>query len=213
MKPSAPSVHIMALVTALAFIACGGDDEQQEARTIVETVTVEAPPAPPAEQAPAAGDVPTDQSLLPGVVGAEGTYAMSVRDSDLDYGFTLDRLPRESEWVFATSCLGSECTIEMRRELSSGAFKTLTLRPADGREGVFEADSTGTAECTFGPDDEAPTDQRYSIKLNAPEDVAGRQTATSLDAYFTETTDACDRPGRRGDVSGGTVSWTGVLQR
>lgn len=220
MKPSAHSVHIMALVTALAFIACGGDDEQQEARTIVETVTVEAPPPPAEEQVPPTDeDVPTDedlpagQPLPPGVVGADGTYAMTVRDADSDTGLLIDNVPRRSEWVFATSCTGPDCTIEMRRELASGVFKTLTLTPSEGREGVFEADSTGTAGCTLGLIDEASSDQRYSIKLNAPQDVAGRQTATRIDAYFTQVTDGCDPPKPFAGVQRGTTSWTGALQR
>lgn len=214
MKPSAHSVHIMALVTALAFIACGGDDEQQEARTIVETVTVEAPPPPAEEQVPPTDeDVPAGQPLPPGVVGADGTYAMTVRDADSDTGLLIDNVPRRSEWVFATSCTGLDCTIEMRRELASGAFKTLTLTPSEGREGVFEADLTGTAECTLGSIDETSSDQRYSIKLNAPQDVAGRRTATRIDAYFTQTTDGCDPPKPFGSVQRGTTSWTGALQR
>jgi hypothetical protein len=219
MTPGARSVPAMALVAALALAACGGDDEQQEARTIVETVTTEAPPPPAKEQVPPTDeDVPTDedlpagQPLPPGVVGVDGTYAMTVRDADSDGGFFHDRGSRRSEWVFATSCTGPDCTIEMRRELDSGAFKTLTLTPAAGREGVFEADSTGTADCKFGPSDEASTDQRYSIKLNAPQDVAGRQTATRIDAYFTEATDGCTGPGGSDEVQRGTVSWTGILQ-
>jgi hypothetical protein len=206
----------MALVAALALTACGEDDEQQEARTIVETVTTEAPPPPAEEQVPPTDeDLPAGQPLPPGVVGVDGTYAMTVRDSDSDGGLSPDRGSRSSEWVFATSCAGVDCTIEMRRELASGAFKTLTLTPAAGREGVFEADSTGTTDCTFGPSDEASTDQRYSIKLNAPQDVAGRQTATRIDAYFTEETSGCDplpRPGGGDTVQRGTVSWTGILQ-
>lgn len=214
MVPGARSVPAIALVAALALAACGGDDEQQEARTIVETVTTEAPPPPADEQVPPTDeDVPAGQPLPPGVVGADGTYAMTIRDADSDTGLLNDSVPRRSEWVFATSCTGPDCTIEMRRELASGAFKTLTLTPAAGREGVFEADSTGTAECTLGSIDEASSDQRYSIKLNAPQDVAGRRTATRIDAYFTQVTDGCDPPRPFAGVLRGTVSWSGVLQR
>jgi hypothetical protein len=43
------------------------------------------------------------------------------------------------------------------------------------------------------PQEPAPTDQRYSIKLNAPQGVGGRLTATRIEAYFTEETDGYTR--------------------
>jgi hypothetical protein len=78
--------------------------------------------------------------------------------------------------------------------------------PAEGREGVFEADSTGTTDCGIGTPETAPSDQRYSIKLNAPQDIGGRQTATRIEAYFSEETNGCTDGG-----ASGAVSWTGVL--
>jgi hypothetical protein len=194
---------------ALSLAACGGDEEVQT-RTIVETVTVEAPPASAgAQPPPTAQDTPAGEPLPPGVVAADGTYAMETKDTDFVNSNTTvdDRFPTGSEWDFTTTCTGPECTVEMRRELQSGGYKTLMLMPVEDREGVFEVESTGTTECAIGSE-EPPTDQRYSLKLNAPEDVGGRQTATRIEVYFTEETEGCTDDGARG-----MVSWTGVLQR
>jgi hypothetical protein len=206
MTVSARSSFVIACVAAVLLVACGGGE--QETRTIVETVAPEQPPAPGPDQTPPNGQDPALEPLPPGVVGADGTYAMTVNDSSSE-GVDIigdDAFPEDSEWVFSTSCDGPDCEIEMRRELSSGGFKSLTLMPAEGREDVFEVDSTGDTTCDLlGATETAPAKQRYSIKLNAPEDVGGRLTATRIDAYFTEETDGC------GDGGTGAVSWAGVL--
>jgi hypothetical protein len=195
----------MACLATVLLVACGGE---QETRTIVETVTREQPPAPGPEQPPPPGQAPArePEPLPPGVVGADGTYLMTVRDSTDDITKD-DTRPAESEWTFATSCAASNCEIEMRRELQSGGSKSLTLMPVEGREDVFEADTSGETECgSFAPQEPAPTDQRYAIKLNSPQDVGGRLTATRIEAYFTEETDGC-----ADDSASGAVSWAGVL--
>jgi hypothetical protein len=207
MTISARSTPAVACIAAVLLLGCGG--EEQETRTIVETVVPEQPSAPGPEQAPPTDQPPAQEPLPPGVVGADGTYTMTVRDSSHE-GFRItsdDTDPEESEWTFSTSCPGSECEIDMRRELQSGGFKSLTLTPVGGREGAFETDTTGETACSTGRP-EAPSDQRYSIKLNAPADVGGRLTATRIEAYFTEETDGCTDGG---DRSRGAVSWTGVL--
>jgi hypothetical protein len=93
----------------------------------------------------------------------------------------------------------------MRRELGSGGFKTLRLRPST-RPNVFEAASRGSTNCATNK--KAPTRQRYSVKLDDPIDVGGRQTARTVNAFFTETTNGCTvKPAR------GVVSWRGRLDR
>jgi hypothetical protein len=219
MTTSVRSSFVVACFAAVLLVACGG--EEQETRTIVETVTREQPPTPGPDQAPPPDRPPPPgqalEPLPPGVVGADGTYAMTVRDFN-SKGINTnivedDTVLEESEWTFSTSCAASECEIEMRRELQSGGSKSLTLMPAEGREGVFEADSTGMTECGVNSGDPpAPSDQRYSIKLNAPQDIGGRQTATRIEAYFTENTDGCrDTPQGESRPASGAVSWTGVL--
>jgi hypothetical protein len=144
-------------------------------------------------------------------VAAEGTYMMTVRDfSSEGSRITVDdERPTESQWTFSTSCAAADCEIQMRRELQSGGSKSLTLMPAEGREGVFEADSSGETACgSIGIPEPSPSEQRYSIKLNASQDVGGRLTATRIEAYFTEETDGCLSGG---DSASGAVSWTGVL--
>jgi hypothetical protein len=197
-------------LAALGIGACDTDGGgEQQTRTIERTVTAP-PPDPPPPGAPTTPGDPSLPPLPPGVVAADGTYAMTTRDADYVGGENItidDKFPTESEWVFKTDCAGGRCTVEMRRELGSGAFKTLTLEPAEDRPGVFAAESTGTTECVRGT--KTPeTEQRYSIKLNGPQDVGGRSTATQIDAYFTEETDDCE--GADGPVRG-IVSWRGTL--
>ena len=69
---------------------------------------------------------------------------------------------------------------------------------------MFAGESTGTAACV--QDKHASAKQRYSIRLTAPEDVNGRQTAARMDAYFTESTRGCPLA----DLSRGVVSWRGT---
>jgi hypothetical protein len=151
----ARSTFVIACLATAVLVGCGG--EEQETRTIVETVAPEQPSAPGPEQTPPTGQDPALEPLPPGVVGADGAYAMTVRDSSFK-GFRItsdDMRPQESEWTFSTNC-ASECEIDMRRELQSGGFKSLTLTPAEGREGVFEADTSGE---TAGTERSALLDQ------------------------------------------------------
>ncbi len=188
-------------LAALALVACGGEPET---RTVVETVTAPPPPGAPAPD-PSTAPAPPPE----GAVVLEGTYAMETNEADYE-GENIavdDEFPTESEWVFATDCTGPTCTVRMRRELGSGAFKTLTLQPVEGRPGVFAGESTGTTGCVT--EQKAETQQRYSIKLNAPQPVEGRPTATRIDAYFTEETDGCELT----DRARGIVSWKGTLLR
>ena len=196
------------LVGSLAA-GCGGDEEPTRTvvRTVVETVT-----APPAED-PASSDAapadpatesPAGEPLPSGVIAADGTYAMKVRRSDWEgENTTVDDQFGGDRWSFRTECAGTDCTIQMRRELGSGGFKSLSLRPSD-RPNVFEAESKGSTNCATNK--KAPTKQRYSVKLSGPIDVGGRQTARTVDAFFTETTNGCTvKPAR------GIVSWRGRL--
>ena len=50
-----------------------------------------------------------------------------------------------------------------------------------------------------------PTKQRYSIRLTAPTDVDGRQTAKRMDVYFTEVARGC----KLSSFARGVVSWRG----
>ena len=205
--------------------ACGGGTT----KTVTITKTVTAPASTPA---PAGGattpTTPTTGATTPegettgeggttpesgtaatplpaGVVAADGTYAMRTRRSDYSGENTAvdDEFPRDSEWIFATTCQGSDCVIQMRRELGSGAFKNVTLKPDPARAGVYVAETSGTTGCAT--DDTSPTKQRYSIRLTAPTDVNGRQTAKRMDVYFTEVARGCSLS----SVARGVVSWRG----
>jgi hypothetical protein len=109
----------------------------------------------------------------------------------------------ESQWQFRTTCNGAGCSIRMRRELGSGGFKSVTLRPAAGRPNVFEGTSTGT---TRSCEERArPTRQRYSIRLSKPQALDGRTIATRIGVYFTEDAKQCG-----GAPARGVVSWRGT---
>jgi hypothetical protein len=155
----------------------------RDAQTPPTTATGATPTAPPGGEAAA--------PLPEGVIAADGTYKMRTRRSDYTGEDTAvdDEFPTDSEWIFATTCQGSDCTVQMRRELQSGAFKNVTLEPDPAPPGVYVAETSGTTGCAN--DEKSPTKQRYSIRLTAPTDVDGRQTAQRMDGYFTEVARGC----------------------
>jgi len=197
-----------ALLCAAAAAGCGSDDGARTVtvtRTVVQTVTA------PAATAPTDTTATTAAEPLPdGVVAIDGTYAMEERTDDYFGENTVVEDGFDSDWIFATTCSGgsSDCTISLRRELRDGTFKNLTLEPVEGRDGVFEARSTGTTGCATG-EKRPQARQRYSVRVNRTEDVEGRPTATVLDAYYSERTTGCELS----SPAGGTVSFRGSLQR
>lgn len=204
----------MKTVTAVATILVGvvalsgcGDDEQQ-----AKTVTVQAEPQTPSPVATAAQtQPPTDSTpaepLPEGVIGADGTYMMQVKGSDYEKENLIvdEESPYKSEWKFKTTCQGSKCSIRMMREVGSGGFKTLTLRPVEGRPNVFEGTATSSDECLIDPK-KVTTRQRYSARLHDAVDRNGRQTAQRIDAYLSETAPGCTE-GTKGELS-----WRGTLE-
>jgi hypothetical protein len=199
------SCTALLLALAAGLAACGGSTTT---RTVTETKTVTVT-APGSAQAAPQGD--SSAAPLPaGVVAIEGTYAMRTRKADYTGENTTvdDEYPTDSEWIFKTSCQGDACTVAMRRELGSGAFKNLTLQPDPERENVYAADTSGTTDCANGGHT-SPTTQHYSLKLGSPVDVGGRQTARLVDAYFTETAHNCTYS----DNARGVVSWRGKLKQ
>ena len=201
-----------ALVAALGLTACGGDTET---KTVTVTKTVTAPAdtsgqaqAPQTTEPGATTQTEGAQPATPlpaGVVAADGTYAMHTRQSDYTGENTAvdDEFPTDSEWVFQTVCQASDCELQMRRELQSGAFKNVTLEPDPQRAGVYVGASSGTTGCAG--DERSPSTQRYSVRLTAPEDLDGRPTARRMDVYFTEIARGCDLS----DVARAVVSWRG----
>ncbi len=210
-------MHRLALLAFLiGTLAAGcGEGEESATRTVVRTV-VQTVPAAPAEDSPSTDAAPADpasqasagEPLPSGVIAADGRYEMKVRRSDYEgENTTVDDEFGGDGWSFRTECAGTDCTIEMRRELGSGGFKTLSLR-ASARPNVFEGESTGSTGCASTDNKRAPTKQRHSVKLNDPTDIGGRQTARTIDVFFTETTNGCNvKPAR------GVVSWRGRLDR
>ena len=199
-----PCTVLLPLLAA-GLVACGGGTTT---KTVTETKTVTVT-APGSAQAAPQGD-PSADPLPAGVVAIEGTYAMRTRKADYTGENTTvdDEFPTDSEWTFMTRCESDACTVSMRRELGSGAFKNLTLRPDPARENVYEADTSGTTGCASGGHT-SPTKQHYSLKLSAPVDVGGRRTARLVDAYFTETAHGCTLS----HTARGVVSWRGKLMQ
>jgi hypothetical protein len=209
---------LLATLTALGLAACGGSTTT---KTVTVTKTVTAPAAAPATtptpaptaSAPAGTDTTAtttnpEQAATPlpaGVVAADGTYKMRTRKADYT-GENIavdDEFPSDSEWIFTTACQGDRCSLQMRRELGSGAFKNVTLDPDPSRPNVYVGETSGTTGCAN--DERSATNQRYSVRLTAPEDVSGRQTAQRMDVYFTETARGCSLS----TVARGVVSWRG----
>jgi hypothetical protein len=207
----ATSVAIL-MVGAIALSACGDDGQRAQTVTLpAQTVTAQAEPQTPSATTTApessAEDSTPAKPLPKGVTGADGTYTMRVKHSDYDEENLIvnEQSPSESDWKFATTCRGSTCSIRMMRQLESGGYKTLTLRPVAGRPSVFEGTATSSKECLIKPKKVA-TRQRYSIRLHSAADVNGRRTARRIDAFLTETTSGCT-PGTRG-----VLSWHGALK-
>jgi hypothetical protein len=206
----ATSVAIL-IVGVIALSACGDSAKRAETVTL-PALTVTAPAeTPPAATTTAPGSSAEDSTpatpLPKGVTGADGTYKMRVKHSDYDEENLIvnEQSPSESAWKFATTCRGSTCSIRMMRQLESGGYKTLTLRPVNGRPSVFEGTATSSKECLIKPKKVA-TRQRYSVRLHSAADVNGRRTARRIDAFLTETTSGCT-PGTRG-----VLSWHGALE-
>lgn len=193
------------IVVVAGLTACGGSTTT---KTVTETKTVTVT-APGAAQATPEGD-PSAAPLPSGVVAVDGTYAMRTRKADYEGENTSvdDEFPTETEWVFKTQCQGDACSLAMRRELGSGAFKNVTLQADPDREGVYVADTTGTTGCATGSN-KPPTKQHYSVRITAQDDVDGRPTAKRLDVYFTESTKGCKLS--KGATARGIVSWRGSL--
>lgn len=208
---------------ATLAVGCG------EGETVTEVRTVTSPPAAPAPSgatspsaatgASAAGSDPAATSdpgassapadpLPGGRAAVDGRYLMKVRASDSNKLSTDMTEGDESTWPISTVCAGATCRLEVRRELKSGAFESVTLNEVKDR--TYAASSTGkTTGCTFGPP-EANTKQRLSIRVSAVKELDGRPTAQRVDAYLTTrarcSTKLIPGPGLS------TVSWRGTRE-
>jgi hypothetical protein len=207
----ATTVAILA-VGVVALSACGDDKQEAHtvtlpARTVTAPANAQTPPAAATTKTRSSEDSAPAEPLPDGVVGADGTYTMRVKSSDYEKENLIvdETSPSVSEWRFATTCRGSTCSIRMMRQLGSGGFKTLTLRPAEGRRSVFEGTATSSDECLLKPKQVA-TRQRYSIRLHSAVDRNGRRTARRIDAFLTETAAGCSKGTR------GALSWHGALK-
>ena len=209
---------IVISLAAAALAACGGST-QTKTVTVTKTVTApaqsQASAPPPASSAPSTtpttttapeGETTASTPLPTGIVGADGTYKMRTRHSDYT-GENIsvdDEFPTDSEWVFTTTCQAQDCTIQVRRELGSGAFKNVTLEPDPDRENVYVGETSGKTGCAN--EESSPTRQRYSVRLTAPMDVGARSEARTMDVYFTEVARGCSLS----RVARGVVSWRGI---
>lgn len=208
----ATAVAILTVV-ALPLSGCGDTEQARTVTVPAQTVTVPAEaqtPSPTATTAPETQppDDSTPAEPLPaGIIGADGTYTMTAKHSDYEEENIIadEASPYQSDWRFATTCQGSKCSIRMMRQLGSGGFKTLTLRPVEGRPNVFEGTATSSDECLLDPK-KVTTQQRYSARLHSAVDRNGRKTARRIDAFLTETVPGCT-PGTKG-VQG----WRGALK-
>jgi hypothetical protein len=197
------------IVGVVALSGCGGDAEKQARTVTVPAATVTAAPAPaaPAPTSTTAPETTAAEPLPKGVVGADGTYTMRVGSSDYEEENLIvdESSPSISEWRFTTTCQASACSIRMMRQLGSGGYKTLTLRPVAGRPNVFEGTATSSDKCLLKPKT-VVTNQRYSARLHSAVDRNGRQTARRIDAFLTETAPGCTKGTK------GVLSWRGALK-
>lgn len=165
---------------------------------MVQTVT-ESPLAQTTEGQTTTSDAsstgPAGPPLPDGLYGADGGYAMKVEDEDYN-GLTQDASSNRV-WKFTTTCDGADCAIDMRRELESGGYKPIKLKPVEDRSNAYVGTSGSSYKCRYrGPGTEnegqtVATRQRYSVRLSAPSERKGRKTAQTIDVYVTESTKKC----------------------
>lgn len=182
----------VALATLLA--GCGGDGD-------TKTVTV-SQSTPPTQTTP--GSTSTTAAALPdGRAAVEGRYLMRIRSTDYEGQNIVSGMPdgEESTWPISTVCTQQSCRLEVRRELESGAFESVTLREVKDRS--YATSSTGTAQCIVG-DDEVSARQRLSIRVSGIADIGGRPTAQRVDAYMTIRAVCGNDPVK------GVISWRGT---
>lgn len=186
----------VAVAGSLLVSACG-DQQATKTETVVQTVR-ESPPAPATEGQTTTSDAsstgPAGPPLPDGLYGADGGYAMKVEDEDYK-GLNQD-ISSNRVWKFTTTCDGAECAIDMRRQLDSGGYKPIKLKPAEGRSNAYVGTSGGSYKCRYrGPGSNdgqtVATRQRYSVRLSAPAERKGRETAQTIDVYATESTKKC----------------------
>lgn len=163
------------------------------------------PRTAPGQTTPAA--TTTAAAPLPGGRAAvDGTYLMRVRHTDYEGQNIVASYQdgEESQWPIATVCDGQTCTLEVRRELESGAFENFTLSEIKDRS--YAAPSTGKTECIVGASGKVPATQRLAVRVSGIADIGGRLIAQRLDAYMTVSATCGDDPVR------GVISWRGTRQ-
>lgn len=206
---------IACLGLATLMAGCGGE------KTVTEVQTVTQPPGqtePSGTTPPGGATGPsgtTGASTAPaaplpgGRAAVEGRYLMKVRATSFEGKSVLTQGTSEgdeSTWPISTVCEGDTCRLEVRRELESGAFESLTLKEVKDR--TYAVSSTGkTTKCAF-QSDEVDTKQRLSVRATAIKDVTGRPTAQRVDAYMTIRA-ICNGSIGSG-LARGTISWRGT---
>jgi len=206
---------LTALGLATLAVGCG------EGETVTEVRTVTAPPAAPvasgatapsAATGPSGATAATSASTAPGTpppdgrAAVDGRYLMKVRASASEKLSVDATEGDESTWPISTVCTGATCRLEVRRELKSGAFESVTLDEVKDR--TYAASSTGkTTGCTFGPP-EASTKQRLSIRVSGIKELNGRPTAQRVDAYLTTRAKCSTKLIAGPGLS--TISWRGT---
>lgn len=193
MRTSICSAAIVA-AGSLLLSACG-DEQETKTETVVQTVR-ESPPAQTTGGQTTASDAsstgPAGPPLPDGLYGADGGYEMKVEDQDSD-GLRIQSPSSGRVWKFTTTCDGAACAIDMRRELDSGGYKPVKLKPAEGRSNAYVGTSSSSYDCRSADEEgrTVATRQRYSVRLSGPAERKGRETAQSIDVYVTETTNKC----------------------
>ncbi len=220
-------MHRMWILGALALVtvvtACGTGNTTTEVKTVTAPSGQAAPSAttgPSGTSAPSADgttapSAPGASSATPatpaaplpgGRAAVDGRYLMKVRATSVEKLIADATEGDESTWPISTVCTGATCRLDVRRELKSGAFESVTLDEVKDR--TYAASSTGkTTGCTFGPP-EANTRQRLSIRVSGVKELNGRPTAQRVDAYLTTRAKCSTKLTPGPGLS--TVSWRGT---
>lgn len=181
-------------LAALALAGCGGSDKTKTiVRTVVKT-EVAAPTTPTVPTATETTDTTTAPAETPdpvadlpaGTPALQGEFDMTVKSSRSETFIDVNEDEGdERKWFATMRCDGERCTVDLRRELPQGGFKTVTLRQDGDDRRRYAANSTGGEDVCTTIKPAGPPAQRLSVRVTGTQDVAGQETATRLDGYLT----------------------------
>lgn len=209
-KPAAIAAVLVAAIGVSAGVVASGDEAKQPAERTVVTETVQAPPSPARSPAPSQPQRPPEEGAAAGAV-IDGQYAMEYLDySPAQINLADTYTGKVMQWDAEAQCEAGSCAVEMRRELSSGGYKTYTLALSPDDPLVWVG--TATAQFSGSFCEPQQVEERLSMRVTASEPVDGRETATAMDVYLRVPLENCSY-GNPGNEQQAVAKWRGARRQ